>query len=170
MDDEMKNNSETAEQTTSENAALQACKKELADYKERYAYLMSDFENHRRREATETVNRIARAQSSLLLEILSVVDNFERAFAESSQNTQEDTQKRLAGFELIYKNLLKLLEKHGITAMVIKEGDEFNPEFHEALMHVAHEGVTSGNIVQVLQKGYLMKGALLRPAQVSVAQ
>lgn len=169
MDDEMKNSTETMGQDVSAEAvALQTCKKELADYKERYAYLMSDFENHRRREALETVNRIARAQNALFLDILSAVDDFERAFQEAQKT--DDKAQQLAGFELIYKNLLKVLEKHGITAMNITPGQEFNPEFHEALMHVAHEGVASGNIVQVLQKGYLVKGALLRPAQVSVAQ
>lgn len=163
MDEEMKNGAEQElEQSISENSALEACKKELSHYKERYAYLMSDFENHRRREATEMVNRIARAQSTIFLDILPIVDDFERAFSQQNQNC--------AGFELIYRNLLKLLEKNGITPMVIKEGQTFDPEFHEALMHVQHEGKNSGEIVQVLQKGYLFKGAVLRPAHVSVAQ
>jgi molecular chaperone GrpE len=167
MDEEIKNTQQEQMPEAAESSSeLQTCKAQLAHYKEQYAYLMSDFENHRRREAVETVNRVARAQQGLYLEMLAIVDDFERAFADN----QEDVQKRLAGFELIYKNLLKFLEKHGIVAMNIGQGQEFNPEFHEALMHVPQEGVTSGAIVQVLQKGYLVKGNLLRPAQVSVAQ
>ena len=169
MDEEMKNGAEM-EQATAESSALQACQIELADYKERYAYLRSDFENHRRREVTETSNRIARAQSALLLDLLPIVDNFERAFAEVANNPHEDLQKRMTGFELIYKNLLKLLEKNGVTQMTVTEDELFDPEFHEALMHVQQEGTTSGHVVQVPQKGYLFKGNVLRPAHVSVAQ
>lgn len=166
MDENMKQGSEQGAPETSE---LQNCKTELAHYKEKYSYLLSDFENHRRREVTETANRITRAQSAIFLDLLPIVDNFERAFAETTLQ-QDDLQKRLAGFELIHKNLLKLLEKYGVKPMTVTEDELFDPEFHEALMHVQQEGKTSGHVVQVMQKGYLYKGNVLRPAQVSVAQ
>jgi len=171
MDEDMK---QSEAQEASEASRLQNCQADLAHYKEKYAYLMSDFENHRRREVTETANRIARAQSAIFLDLLPIADNFERAFAEVAgqhvAGQQDDLQKRLSGFELIYKDLLKLLEKKGVTQMTITEDELFDPEFHEALMHVQHEGKNSGQIVAVLQKGYLYKGNVLRPAHVSVAQ
>lgn len=167
MNEDMKTGSEQGAPEISPE--LQTCQKELAHYKERYAYLMSDFENHRRREVTETANRIARAQQAIFIDLVQIVDNFERAFAEAATQ-QGDLQARLAGFEMIYKELLKLLEKHGVKQMTITEDELFDPEFHEALMHVQQEGKSSGQVVQVLQKGYLYKGAVLRPAHVSVAQ
>src|SRR5438132_1666327 len=102
MDEEIKTNSEQ----TAEVSELQSCQASLAHYKEKYSYLLADFENSRRREVTETANRIARAQSAIFLDLLPIVDNFERAFAEAAT---QDEQKRLAGFELIYKNLVQLL-------------------------------------------------------------
>ncbi len=166
MDEDMK---QSSEQEASEASHLKKCEVELAHYKEKYGYLMSDFENHRRREVVETANRIARAQSAIFLDLLPIVDNFERAFAEVA-GQQGDLQKRLSGFELIYKDLLKLLQKNGITQMTVMEDELFDPEFHEALMHLQHEGKTSGHVIQVVQKGYLYKGNVLRPAHVSVAQ
>lgn len=153
------------EEFSADRMALKQCQTELIHYKEKYAYLMSDFENHRRREAQESVNRVRRAESAMLLEILSIVDNFERALKDSQVH---DLQQRLVGFELIYKNLLKFLEKHGVTEMA--NNDIFDPEYHEALAYVPQEGKASGQIVEVLQKGYLIKENVLRPAQVSVAQ
>lgn len=161
MNEDMKPGSEQGAPEISPE--VQTCQKELANYKERYAYLLSDFENHRRREVVETANRIIRAQSALFLELLPIVDNFERAFSGA-------TTHGLAGFELIYKDLVKLLEKNGVKPMTVTEDELFDPEFHEALMHVQQEGKQSGQIVQVLQKGYLFKGNVLRPAHVSVAQ
>lgn len=143
------------------------CQKELAQLKERYAYLMSDFENHRRREEKERMALLQRIQSSFLVELLPLVDDFERAFKGHVDQDARDT-KFTEGFALIQKSLLKILEKYGVTQMT--QNETFDPHFHEALLYVAQEGKASGAIVEVLQKGYMLRGQVLRPAQVSVAQ
>jgi len=139
---------------------------ELAALKERYSYLLADFENHRRREERERVQRTISFQSGVMLDLLGLVDNFERALKDVATANVADLQARLAGFELIHKSLLKILEKYGVTE--ITQVTTFDPELHEVLVQVPQEGKESGAIVDVLQKGYLLKGSVLRPAQVSV--
>lgn len=138
-----------------------ACCAELGQIKEKYAYLLADFENHRRREAQERIVRFTVAQASILQDLLPLVDDFERALQDAQKN------QSLVGFELIQKNLLKLLEKHGVTE--VKAEGMLDPQIHEVLMQVPQEGAQSGEIIAVLRKGYMHKGQVLRPAQVSVA-
>lgn len=152
-----------AQEATSETTA-QA--QELAALKERYAYLLADFENHRRREERDRVQRTAAFQSAVVLDLLTLVDNFERAFNEAKSSDHADLQARLAGFELIYKSLLKLLEKYGVSE--ITEHATLDPELHEVLLRQPDPEKPAGSILAVFQKGYRMKGVVIRPAQVSV--
>lgn len=151
-----------------------ACEQQLMHLKERYNYLQADFDNFRRNVTKEREQWTQSARASVLVDILPIVDNFERAFVDMQRSTlAEELKQYNIGFELIYKTLLKVLEKNGVEPM--SNMTIFDPEFHEALMHVpAAEGVEAGTIVSVLQKGYCIKtqGKLqvLRPGQVSVAQ
>ena len=143
---------------------LKECESQNEEWKERYLRNAADFENFKKRTEKEKLLWMSAAQSSLLQELITIVDNFDRAFTQPTTDQSES----IAGFALIYKELQKMLEKYGVIE--IKELKEFNPAFHEAIMQVESADHKAGDIVQVLQKGYLFKSEVLRPAKVSVAK
>jgi len=142
---------------------------ECIQIKENLMRLTADFQNYKRRIEKDRQQWSHVAQSQLLEAILPVVDDFERALKEAKK-PQEETQftQWIEGFELIYKALESVLVKEGVTP--IKEHTVFNPEFHEALVQVESEGHKEGEIVEVMQRGFMFKGKVLRPSKVSVAQ
>lgn len=141
---------------------LNECLVQKDEWKDRCLRTAADFENYKKRAEKERSVWITSAQSSILSDLLNIVDDFDRAFAQA----QED--KSLAGFALIHKEFQKFLEKHGVMEM--QQTMQFDPHLHEAIMHVESPEQESGSIVQVLQKGYMFKGQVLRPARVSVAK
>lgn len=147
-----------------EASALQACQQESAMWKDQYARIFADFDNYKKRMDREQVQWMQTAQTMVIKDLLPVVDNFERAL---SQKT-DDTATLYVGIEMIYKSVLQLLTKYGVKEF--SEYNQFDPELHEALMHTASADHTSGQIVQVLEKGFMMKDKVLRPAKVTVAQ
>lgn len=166
---EENNNQQTQENTQESNQAdlavqLQDCLAQKDEWKDRFLRTAAEFENYKKRSEKERAMWIANAQSSLLQDLIEVVDDFDRAFTLRSS----DAQQALAGFELIYKSLQKLLEKYGVSEM--KTVEHFDPTMHEAIMQVESSDHKPGDIVQVLQKGYMFKGNVLRPAKVSVAK
>lgn len=141
-----------------------ALKSELELLRERNRYLAADFDNFKRRSYDDCQRLVEAAQIAILRDILPLVDDFDRAFAEIEH--KPELGPYLSGFELTYKSLQKLLSRHNVSE--IKDISVFNPEFHEAVMQVDDPAKRSGEIVTVLQKGYLYRGKLLRPAHVSV--
>lgn len=160
---------ETDNTHQSEQTELQSCKLELSHMVERAARLQADFENYKRRQEKERAQWYSSAQSMIFVDLLSIVDDFERALAEADKQSQTRAQLEqwFTGFALIEKSLHKLLAKFGVTAMA--DETTFDPEKHEAIMQVDSDK-ESGSIVGVLQKGYMFKDAVLRPAKVSVAK
>lgn len=146
--------------------ALAACEAQLADIKRNYALLNADFENFKKRLEKEQATVMFGMQKSLLVPLLDIVDNFDRALSDNAM-TDKTMAAHLEGFSLIRKNLQKLLEKFGVKE--ITDNALFNPNFHEAVMSVeATEGKESGSIAAVLQKGYMLNSQVLRPAKVTI--
>ena len=162
---EQANNQETA-QTNQSNHELDLCRASLNDVKDKYARLGSDFENYKRRIEKEKISWMNVAQTAILTDILAIIDDFDRALEAGKK--EEHSSSMLTGFELIDKALYKMLEKYGVVPM--KEYHAFDPEKHEALMHVESPEHKSGDIVHVLQKGFMIHNSVLRPAKVSVAK
>lgn len=149
-----------------QDSALTTCQTERDAWKEKYLRVAADLENFSKRTDKERIQWRNAAQTALLLDILPIIDDFDRAFA--ATQVDQDAQSVLTGFDMIRKSLYKFLDKHEV-----KEIDgtlPFDPEFHEALLHVDAPEKASGEIVAVLQKGFTFKGAVLRPAKVSVAK
>lgn len=160
--DETNNNGQLEEQ-------LKACNEQRDEWKERCLRISADFENYKKRTEKEKSLWMQTAQSSVLSDLLTTLDNFDRAFEViHQQETSPEFLKSIAGFELIYKNLQKMLEKYNV--LEIKDIKTFDPHKHEALMHIESPEHTAGDIVKVLQKGYMFKDQILRPAKVSVAK
>ena len=146
--------------------ALAKKQEELDEANDRYKRLLSEFENARKRTEKETVRRYDEGAKGVLEKLLPVVDNFERAL----QSIPEEDKDRAfeQGVSAIYKQLMTTFEAIGVAPMNA-EGKEFNPDLHNAVMHIEDETVAENTITQVLQKGYKIGDTIIRPAMVKVA-
>ncbi len=159
---------EQVEQTeeTSASKELTQCKLELQTAKDAFVRLGADFENYKKRILKEQAQWLTTIQMDFLRGLLSIVDNFDRAFAQPTAT--EECKNLLMGFSLIYRELQKFLKDQQVHELVV--GEQLDPELHEAIMQVDAPEKESGMIVGVLEKGYTFKNQLLRPAKVSVAK
>ncbi len=126
----------------------------------------ADLQNFRKRKERETEERVALANARLLLELLPVVDDFERAFA--SLPTEEADNAWVKGFELIWRKLQAVLEREGVTP--IPATGPFDPALHEAVSYEPDTNVPPGEIIAEVRRGYRLHDRVLRPSQVRVAQ
>ena len=130
---------------------------------ERYLRLMADFQNFKRRTEKEKSDIYAFANEKIIGELLNVIDNFERAMA--SGNAEDNFYK---GMEMILKQLLGVIEKAGASEIKAL-GEDFDPNFHNAIMMEDSSEYESGKVTGVLQKGYVLNNKVIRPAMVKVA-
>jgi len=163
--EEMQEAMEQLQGTSSvDNSELLACQEQVAYWKDQTARQLADFENYKKRMDREQIQWMQTAQTMVIKDLLTVVDNFDRALSQKTESTAD----LYAGVEMIYKSVLQLLQKYGVQEFT--EYNEFDPEKHEALMDVESSNHTSGQIVQVLEKGFTMKDKVIRPAKVSLAK
>ena len=141
--------------------------KELEEVRKRLAYLAAEFDNYRKRASREKETLVAFANERLLRAILPFLDNLERAMSQGG--AAGSAEVLLAGVRLTYDQILSELKKFGVE-QISAEGETFDPARHEAIAQMACEGKPVGTILSEAQKGYLLNGRLLRPAQVIVAQ
>jgi len=157
------------EQQQCSDQGLAHCQKELIDLKEKYFRVAADLQNFQARIAKERMLWTQEAQAELVLGLLSVLDNFDRALAEHQKQAHDEKFNAwVEGFELISKNLYKFLYDKGIRE--IDCSTTFDPQYHEAIAHIAVPDKQAGDIVEVAQKGYLFNDVVLRPAKVVVAK
>ncbi len=163
---------EAEEEQTEEVDPLEAAQAEAAEYKDKYLRAHADFENAKRRLEKDKMNAVSYANESFAKDILAVIDSFENALASiegaDEENSSEVLKQMKEGVNLTYEQLKKILEKNHIKEVVC-EG-EFDPEVHQAIMQVESDEHKSGDIVQVMQKGYTIKDRILRPAMVSTCK
>ncbi|SFV65648.1 Heat shock protein GrpE [hydrothermal vent metagenome] len=163
---------EEVENSENEVDELSQLKEMVSQWEDKYLRAHADFENSKRLLAKDKATAVAYANESFANDILSVVDSFDSALATieatSSEESSEVLNKIKEGLELTYTQLIKVLEKNHIK--VVETIGELNPDIHQAIMQVDSEDKNSGEIVQVLQKGYTIKDRLLRPAMVSTAK
>ena len=129
----------------------------------KYMRLMADFQNFKRRTEKEKSDIYAFANEKIVRELLDVIDNFERALAAGN-----DGDKFLEGMEMILKQLLAVLERAGVTEIKCL-GEDFDPNFHNAVMTEDSAEYESGKVTAVLQKGYLLNGRVVRASMVKVS-
>ena len=127
----------------------------------------ADFENTRKRLEKEKIEFLKFANEDLILQLLPIIDNFDRAI--NSQKDFDKNDPHLKGILLIKDNLHKLLEDCGVVK-IKSLGEKFNPEFHEAVMVVETNEHPDGVVVDELQVGYTMHNRLIRPATVKVSK
>ena len=144
--------------------ALEREKNELSD---RLLRTMAEFDNYRKRVTREKEGLVKYGTERIALEILPIVDNFERALEQSNQATDADPV--MDGLKMILKQLLAALEKFDIRAFN-SIGEQFNPEIHEAMAQQEHPDHEDNTVIEQFQKGYLLGERLLRPARVIVSR
>lgn len=157
---------QSAEHEQGNDTLLQQCTNELQELKNSYVHLLADFDNFKRRQEKERLQWSRHAQIDIIAPLLTIIDDFERALEQKSSS--EITQTWATGFELIHKELLKYLDKINIKTIEVKPQDQFNPELHESIMTETVDQAPD-TIVKVLQKGYIFKDYVIRPAKVSIA-
>ncbi len=146
------------------DSELKQLKEQLDELKDDFLRKAADMENLRKRLEREKNEYFKYALSELLRELLSVLDNFERAL--TSQNQGEEGSLR-QGVEMIYKLLQDLLAKQGVSPIEIKE-KKFNPHLHQAFITEESDQVKEPQVAEELQKGYTIHDRLLRPSLVKV--
>ena len=129
--------------------------------------LRADFENTKKRLEREKSEAIKFANERLLIEILPIVDNLDRAMASLSEG--HDPEKVKQGLKLAQEELHQVLELHGVKT-VKALGEPFDPERHEAVATVESDQAKDGTVVDEVQRGYALNGRLIRPSRVRIAQ
>ncbi|WP_062306307.1 nucleotide exchange factor GrpE [Alicyclobacillus sendaiensis] len=125
----------------------------------------ADFDNFRRRTRQEREELVQFATKKLLADLLPVLDNFDRAI-QALEGVNEPQMKQ--GIEMVHRQLIQVMHQYGVTEMDAV-GAPFDPAQHEAVMQEQVEGQEPGRVIEVLQKGYLLHGRVLRPAMVKVS-
>ncbi|WP_040228863.1 nucleotide exchange factor GrpE [Bhargavaea cecembensis] len=139
----------------------------LQKSEDKYLRLLSDFENFKRRSAAEQQAAEKYRSQRLMTELLPVLDNFGRAF--DTEVSSEEAIALKKGMEMIYQSFRTAMEKEGLVE-IESEGKEFDPNVHHGVMHGEDESLPSGTVLEELQKGYMLKDRILRPAMVKVNQ
>ena len=148
------------------DAALTKKDEQIAELQDQQKRLMAEFDNFRKRTEKEKSSMYEIGAKSILEKILPIVDNFERGLASISE---EEKQSGFAnGMDLVYKQLLKMLEDVGVKP-IEAVGQPFDPNFHNAVMHVEDENLGENVVAQEFQKGYMYRDGVLRHSMVQVA-
>lgn len=149
---------------TEQNETLKQEKVELLN---KVQYTQAEMVNYRKRKEEETENRLKFANQDLIMEIIPILDNFERAIKLDDNNLTDELSKFLTGFKMMYANLDEVLKKYGVEEIVCL-GQPFNPNEMQALMIDQDANFQDDEVIEVLLKGYKLKSRVIRPASVKV--
>lgn len=148
---------------TEQMAKLQ---KQVDENYQRFLRAQADFDNFRRRAKQEREEFAKYASSQLLEQLLPVIDNLERALSAGKDN--KDPNALTKGVDMTLRQMVQVLEQQGLKPMEAV-GQPFNPDFHQAVMQVESEEFEEGYVVEEIQKGFMLKDRVLRPAMVKVS-
>lgn len=152
-----------ADATAELQQKIETLEKELADEKEKYLRLDAEYYNYRTRSLKEKQDAYDNALTKAVTEVLSVIDNFERAL--TAECADANFKK---GVEMIFRQYTAILEKLGVKE-IEAEGKPFDPNFHNAVSQITDENLGENTVAAVLQKGYIMGNKVIRHAMVTVA-
>ncbi|WP_066311978.1 nucleotide exchange factor GrpE [Bacillus sp. FJAT-29814] len=164
---EVEQSDETDAATEELQKEIQLLQGKLEEAENKYLRLHADFDNFRRRTRLDQEAAEKYRAQKLVTDLLPVLDNFERALVMDADN--EQTKSLLQGVEMVYRSLLEALKKEGVEP-IEAVGEEFDPQFHHAVMQGEDENFGSGAVTQEFQKGYLLKDRVIRPSMVKVNQ
>ena len=151
------------------NKEINRLTEENKDLVEKIKYAQAELINYRKRKDEETQNLLKYANQDLILEIIQVVDNFERAIKLDDNNLTDEISKFLAGFKMMYASLTETLKKFGVEE-INRVGQTFDPSQEQALLTDCVEDKEDEVVLEVLLKGYKLKDRVIRPASVKINQ
>ena len=157
-------NVENKEETCEEKIAK--LELEVQEWKNSYTRKLAEFQNFTKRKETEVSEMKKYASEGIIIKLLDNIDNLERAENASAETKNFDAL--VEGVNMILRNLKYMLSEEGVEEVEAGEGVKFNPYEHQAMMTEEKDGLNNDVIVQVFQKGYKLKGKVIRPAMVTV--
>ena len=171
-DSGMRSDAGQEEQVSGKEMSNDIVRQEVELYKDQLARLTADFQNYKKRVEKDRQSWIDRAHIDVLLPLLDIVDNFDRAFEDAKKETHQEREsavrEHIKGFELIHKLFYTFLTQQKVVP--IEQVSVFDPYLHEAVAQVEVPDFRTGDIVQVFQNGFKYKDTVLRTAKVSVAK
>ncbi len=166
-EDEKTEEEDTTEEQEAEEAP--ASDDKSAELEKRYMALFAEYENFRKRSAKEKEDLYASAVANVTKDWLGVLDNIDRALDAGKNADENSVEKVIQGIELIGKQATDVLNKLGVEEITCERGTKFDPNLHEAVMHVDDEELGEQEVAAVFQKGYIYKDRVVRHAVVQVA-
>lgn len=151
------------------NKEIETLKEENKNLQDKVLRISAEMQNMRRRYEEEIARLHKYEGDEVIKRILPVIDNFERAIKLDDNDLTDELSKFLSGFKMIYTNLLNILKEKEIVEIECKD-QEFDPSKMEAVLTEHVEGIEKNQVLEVLQKGYMYKDKLLRPAMVKVSE
>ena len=156
-----------SEEVEEEKDPVELLEEKLEKEENKYLKLYAEFENYKRRSREEAERTNKYKNQSLATDLLSVLDNLERALQETGDSKSFESLHK--GVEMVYKDFLNKLEANGITQIQALD-EQFDPNYHQAVMAESKDGVEAGIVIEELQKGYLLKDRVIRPSMVKVSE
>lgn len=159
-----------SEETVQETEAEVNFEQKFNELNDKYIRLSAEFDNFRRRSLKEKMELIKSAGEDILVNLLPVMDNFERALKSIEANETEGNEAIKEGIELIYTNFKDFLAQRGVKE-IIATGEDFDTDHHEAITKIpAPEESLKGKVVDVIEKGYLLHDKVIRFAKVVIGE
>ena len=146
-----------------------AFKKELSEKNEKYIRLVAEFENYKKRMTQDMQTRFKFASQPLALNIISGLDNLERALAHAQEEENEQLDEFITGIKMVQQQLFDALKSNNIER-VFPQGERFDPNFHEAMGVIETDEIEPDHIAMVFQAGYVYHDRVIRPSMVQVAK
>lgn len=146
---------------------IKKLKAELVIRDEKNLRIQAEMMNFKRRKEEESARILKYANEDILTSLLSVIDNFERGLKMDDNDLSDEVSKFLSGFKMIYTEIINILNKNEVHE-IKAEGIEFDPKVHQAVLMEHDETKPHGVVLEVLQKGYMYKDKVIRPAMVKV--
>lgn len=148
---------------------LEAIRAERDAFRDKFMRALADAENARKRGERDRREAEQYGGSKLARDMLPVYDNLRRALNAVPEENRAQSAALIEGIELTLRELLGVLNKHGICLIVPEVGESFDPQMHQAMFEAPLPGTKAGQIIQVLTEGFMIHDRLLRPAQVGVS-
>ncbi|WP_223552094.1 nucleotide exchange factor GrpE [Aestuariivivens sp. NBU2969] len=159
---------ETEEPIVEEQTVEEKLQAELQQEKDKFLRLFAEFENYKKRTSKERIDLFKTASQDVMVALLPVLDDFDRAYLEISKSKEKELLK---GVELISNKLKTTLEQKGLSQMKVEQGDEFNADNHEAITQIpAPSDNLKGKIIDVIEKGYTLGDKVIRFPKVVIGQ
>ncbi len=157
----------SGEQVLSAEQQIAILSNQIEKAKDEYLRLAAEFDNYKKRTSRDFSNLVKTANEGLIVELLDVLDNFERAFSSRNENLDVDTYHK--GIEMLHGKLLDTLSKEGLQRFE-SVGHKFDPRFHEAVMQVDNSEAEPDTIAIEIQPGYTLNDKVIRHARVGVVR